>query len=92
MEANDRLIIEFFDATGVSSTASNVSIVLNPGGVAGNVVIAIDDGAPGTPVTATPGTTIDIGPTAVHKIDVQVPSMDIASLYWQGLAFDHDCL
>ena len=92
MEANDRLIIEFFDATGVSSTASNVSILLHPGGVAGNVVIAIDDGAPGTPVSATPGTAIDIGPAAVHKVDVQVPSMDTASLYWQGLAFDHDCL
>jgi hypothetical protein len=91
-EENDRLIIEFFDSGGAPSTASNVSIVLSGAGVSGNVVIAIDDGPPGAPVPVTRGQPIVIGQNGVHKIDVSVPDLDLARIYWEGLAFDHDCL
>jgi hypothetical protein len=89
-EENDRLIIEFYDAMGAPSTASGVSILLDPAGVAGTVVVTVDDGAPGAPVVATPGGTICIAQIGVHKIEVAVPDLDLTRIYWEALTFDHD--
>jgi hypothetical protein len=91
-EENDRLIIEFFDASGGLSTASGVSILLDPAGVAGTVVITVDNGAPGAPVAVTPGGSIDILQSGAHKIEVAVPDLDPVRVYWEELTFDHDCL
>lgn len=85
-EANDRLIIEFTDAA-----ASNVLLGLNPAGVAGNVVVALDDGPAGAPVPAAPGQVIELAPSGVTKVDVSVPDGDSARLYWQTLLFDSNC-
>jgi len=91
-EANDRLVIEFFDATGAPSAASNVTIQLSNSGVSGNVIIAVDDGPAGAPVPAAPGQPIFVGQNGVHKLDVTVPGGDSARLYWGALSYDHDCL
>jgi hypothetical protein len=91
-EENDRLIIEFYDAMGAPSTASGVSILLDPAGVAGTVVVTVDDGAPGAPVAAAPGGSIDILQSGVHKIEVAAPDLDSVRVYWEELTFDHDCL
>jgi len=92
IESGDRLIIEFFDAMGASSTASNVSVLLHPAGAAGTVVITVDDGVPGAPIVAIPGNTIELSAGAAHKIEIQVPAFDAATLYLRALRFDHDCL
>jgi hypothetical protein len=92
MEANDVLTIEFYDAMGVPRTASNVSVVLWRGGAAGSVRISVDDGPQGPPVAAAPSGTIDIAQIGMHKIEIEVPDLDPAVLYWQGMTFDHDCL
>jgi len=41
---------------------------------------------------AADGQPIDIAGNGVHKIDVWVPDLDPTRIYWEGLAFDHDCL
>jgi hypothetical protein len=85
-EANDRLVIEFADPP-----TSTVSLGLSGAGVAGSVVVALDDGPAGPPLQATPGELVELGPAGVQKIDVSVPAGDSARLYWETLVFDRDC-
>ncbi len=92
VDANDRLVIEFFDDMGGSSTASNVSIVLDAAGTTGTVVITVDDGTPSPPIPAMPGGSIAILQSGVHKVEISVPDLDPAKLYFEALVFDHDCL
>jgi hypothetical protein len=91
MEMNDVLVIEFFDAMGVPSLASNVALILNSAGDPGNIVVAVDGGAP-VMESAIPGAAIPLSSSSAHKIEVSVPDLDTARLYWAELDYDHDCL
>jgi hypothetical protein len=91
-EANDRLVIEFFDAMGAPSTASNISVGLSSAGVDGNVEVIVDDGAPSAPMAVSPGGSIDVAVTGAHKVEIRSPDLDALRIYWESLSFDHDCL
>jgi len=91
MMEEDSLIIEFFDQSGASSTASNVSVTLSVSGATGTVDVSVDDGSP-TTESAIPGTAVPLTTASAHKIQVTVPLGDPARIAWTELSYDHDCL
>jgi len=92
IDPNDSLRLEFFDGDGNPGTVTDLQILLYTGGVAGIVDISVDSGT-AFQQDAMPGDVIDLTGTTAHQVEVTLTDADPSSrLFWQGLAYDHDCL
>jgi hypothetical protein len=90
---NDSLLLEFFDGDGNPGTVTDLQILLFNGGVGGIVEISVDGSTMPFSQAVTPGDVIDLTGTTAHDVQVTLTDDNPSSrIFWQELAYDHDCL